>query len=236
MAAIVIIEDDPHIRRLAADALAEQGHHLQSAANALEGLRLVVDQKPDLVILDLGLPDLDGAELLRMLRAVSSVPVIVTTAREGDSHVVGTLDAGADDYLTKPYSVAQLEARVRAVLRRAEAEPPALIIESGGLRIDRAAREASLEGRALDLSPKEFDLLVLLAERAGEVVSKREMLAEVWRQPYGGGDRTIDVHLSSLRSKLGESARHPRFLQTVHGVGVKFVPGPDPAGPDRERP
>ena len=227
VAAIVVIEDDPHIRRLAAEALAANGHHVESAAGALEGLKLVVASKPDLVILDLGLPDLDGAELLRMLRAVSGVPVIVATAREGDKHVVSALDAGADDYLVKPYSVAQLEARVRAVLRRAEPATAEPAIDLGGLRIDRAAREASLEGTSLDLSPKEFDLLLLLAEHSGEVVSRRQMLAEVWRQPYGGGDRTIDVHLSSLRAKLGETARRPRYLHTVHGVGVKLVP---PAG------
>lgn len=223
MPAIVLIEDDPHIRQLAAEALAKHGHDLESAASALEGLRLVVDGKPDVVILDLGLPDLDGAELLRMLRAVTTVPVIVTTAREGDKHVVDTLDAGADDYLTKPYSVAQLEARIRAVLRRTESDATGRIIEVGGLRLDRGAREALLDGDPLDLSPKEFDLLVLLAERSGEVIGKREMLAKVWRLPYGGSDRTVDVHLSSLRAKLGESARSPRFLHTVHGVGVKLV-------------
>jgi DNA-binding response OmpR family regulator len=223
VAAIVVIEDDAHIRRLAADALAGQGYHVETAGAALEGLKLVVGSKPDLVILDLGLPDLDGAELLRMLRAVSKVPVIVATAREGDEHVVSALDAGADDYLVKPYSTAQLEARVRAVLRRAEASAGAPTAEIGDLRIDRGAREVILAGRPLHLSPKEFDLLALLADRLGEVVTKREMLAEVWRQPYGGADRTVDVHLSSLRTKLGETARRPRFLHTVHGVGVKLV-------------
>jgi DNA-binding response OmpR family regulator len=162
-----------------------------------------------------------------MLRAISSVPVIVATAREGDSHVVSALDSGADDYLVKPYSVNQLEARIRAVLRRVEARATEVPISVGSLRIDRQAREVTLDGQPVELSPKEFDLLALLGERMGEVVSKREMLAEVWRQPYGGGDRTVDVHLSSLRSKLGESAREPRFLQTVHGVGVKLV---DPRG------
>jgi DNA-binding response OmpR family regulator len=224
VAAIIVIEDDPHIRRLAADALADRGHHVETAAAALEGLKLVVASKPDLVILDLGLPDLDGAELLRMLRAVSNVAVIVATAREGDEHVVAALDAGADDYLVKPYSTAQLEARVRAVLRRAEATASEPVVELGELRIDRGAREVVLSGESVDLSPKEFDLLALLAERAGEVVSKRDILAEVWRQPYGGGDRTVDVHLSSLRSKLGETAASPRYIHTVHGVGVKLVP------------
>ena len=224
MASIIVIEDDPHIRRLAADALAAHGHDVETAGAALDGLKLVVANKPDLVILDLGLPDLDGTELLRMLRAVSRVAVIVATAREGDQHVVDALDAGADDYLVKPYSIVQLEARVRAVLRRADSSTSEPVAELGDLRIDRAAREVSLAGRSLDLSPKEFDLLALLAEKVGEVVTKRDILAEVWRQPYGGGDRTVDVHLSSLRSKLGESARHPRFLHTVHGVGVKLVP------------
>jgi DNA-binding response OmpR family regulator len=225
--AIVLIEDDPHIRRLAAESLAKEGHHIETAAAAMEGLQLVLSQKPDVVVLDLGLPDLDGVELLRMLRAISSVPVIVATAREGDSHVVSALDNGADDYLVKPYSVNQLEARIRAVLRRVETRATELPISVGGLRIDRQAREVTLDGQPVELSPKEFDLLALLGERVGEVVSKREMLAEVWRQPYGGGDRTVDVHLSSLRSKLGESAREPRFLQTVHGVGVKLT---DPQG------
>jgi len=223
VAAIIVIEDDPHIRRLAAEALAGHGHDVDTASAALEGLKMVVATKPDLVILDLGLPDLDGAELLRMLRAVSDVSVIVATAREGDEHVVAALDAGADDYLVKPYSIAQLEARVRAVLRRAETSAPSSTVELGQLHIDRGAREVLLAGRRLDLSPKEFDLLALLADRAGEVVSKREILAEVWRQPYGGGDRTVDVHLSSLRSKLGETARRSRYLHTVHGVGVKLV-------------
>jgi DNA-binding response OmpR family regulator len=227
VASIIIVEDDPHIRRLAAEALAAAGHHVETAGAALEGLKLVVAEKPDLVILDLGLPDLDGSELLRMLRSVSSVPVIVATAREGDQHVVGALDAGADDYLIKPYSVAQLEARVRAVLRRGEPVTAERVLELGELLIDPGSREAALNGQTLDLSPKEFDLLLLLAERSGEVVSKREMLAEVWRQPYGGGDRTIDVHLSTLRAKLGESARQPRYLHTVHGVGVKLVPPTD---------
>jgi DNA-binding response OmpR family regulator len=223
MAAIVLIEDDVRIRQLAAEALAQQGYDVDTAAAALEGLRIAVATKPDLVILDLGLPDLDGTELLRMLRAVSQVPVIVATAREGDEHVISALDSGADDYLVKPYSVAELEARVRAVLRRRQAAPPRPQVVVAGLRLDRASRTATVDDRQLELSPKEFELLLLLAERCGEVVSKREILAEVWRQPYGGSERTVDVHLSSLRSKLGESARRPRYLHTVHGVGVKLT-------------
>lgn len=222
MARIVLIEDDVEIRRLVASALSGSGHDVESASAAMAGLELAVKSRPDVVLLDLGLPDLDGSELLRMIRAISDVPVIVITARGADEIVVKTLDAGADDYLVKPFSVAQLEARVRAVLRRGETATTQPL-RVGGIEVDVAAREARLEGTPLDLSPKEFDLLRALVESAGQVLSKRELLAEVWREPYGGSERTIDVHLSWLRRKLGESAREPRYLHTVHGVGVKLV-------------
>lgn len=220
---IVLIEDDVEIRRLAAAALSEQGHDVESADRALAGLELAVKGTPDLVVLDLGLPDVDGTELLKMIRSVSHVPVIVITARGADETVVATLDAGADDYLVKPFSMPQLEARVRAVLRRrqgaAEPDKPSV----GDLVVDVPARTASLAGETLDLSPKEFDMLRVLVERAGDVLTKRELLAEVWREPYGGSDHTVDVHISWLRKKLGESAQAPRYIQTVHGVGVKLV-------------
>jgi len=205
-----------------AEALSERGHDVESAATAMEGLELTVKDQPEVVLLDLGLPDLDGTELLRMIRAVTQVPVIVITARGADDVAVRTLDAGADDYLVKPFSVAQLEARVRAVLRRSS-EPAAGPIRVGALVIDAGSREARLDDVVLELSPKEFDLLRVLAESSGRVVSKRELMAEVWREPYGGSERTIDVHLSWLRSKLGESAQEPRYLHTVHGVGIKLV-------------
>ena len=223
MASVIIIEDEQRIRELAARALAENGHSVSTSATAMEGLHAVVESSPDLVILDLGLPDLDGMELLKMIRAVSDVPVIVATARGEEPDIVLSLDAGADDHLVKPFSVEQLEARVRAVLRRAQTAPRGTPVTIGGLVIDGAAREVTLDGELLELSPKEFDLLRYLAEHVGEVVSKRQLLAEVWRQPYGGSDKTVDVHLSWLRKKLGESAADSRYLQTVRGVGVKMV-------------
>ncbi len=227
MAAVVVIEDDVDIRRLVSEVLAERGHNVVSAATGMEGLHEAVKGSADLVILDLGLPDLDGFELLQMIRAVSRVPVIVATARGEDDEIVRTLDAGADDYLVKPFSAQQLEARVRAVLRRAAGDAEQSITHVAGLIMDARSREAKLDGNSLDLSPKEFDLLFYLAERVGEVIPKRELLAEVWREPYGGADRTVDVHLSWLRKKLGESAAQPRYLRTVHGVGIKLVE-PDP--------
>ena len=226
MAAVVIIEDEQRIRELAARVLAGEGHDVTSAKTAMAGLETVVASAPDVVILDLGLPDLDGYELLKMIRAVSPVPIIVATARGDEAEIVRTLDAGADDYLVKPFSVEQLQARVRAVLRRSGAVEEAGPIVVSALVIDPAARTATLDGSELELSPKEFDLLRYLAERPGKVVSKRELLAEVWREPYGGAEKTIDVHLSWLRKKLGETAADPRFLRTVFGVGVKLV---DPA-------
>ena len=223
MAAIVVVEDDLRIRQAVARALADMGHDVVSSAAALPGLEAVVQQRPDLVLLDLGLPDLDGTELLKMIRAVSKVPVIIITARSDDTAVVRTLDSGADDYLVKPFSTAQLGARVRAVLRRSNEPPAREPVRIGGLEIDPPARRATLDGASLDLSPKEFDLLLYLARRAGEVVTKREMLAEVWREPYGGSERTVDVHLSWLRRKMGETAAAPRYLQTVFGVGIRLA-------------
>jgi two-component system KDP operon response regulator KdpE len=223
MASVVIIEDDQRIRQLITRVLAGKGYEVDGAGTALEGLQQIVQSSPDVVVLDMGLPDLDGTELLKMIRAVTDVPVIVATARSEDRDVIKTLDAGADDYLVKPFSVEQLEARVRAVLRRSTAESAAPQIVVGNLRIDQGARVATLDGSPLQLSPKEFDLLVYLADRVDVVVSKRQLMAEVWRQPYGGSDKTVDVHISWLRKKLGETAADSRYLETVYGVGIKLV-------------
>ena len=225
MAQLLVVEDDERIRSALIRALRDRGHAVSSASTALTGLRLAVDERPDLVVLDLGLPDLDGGELLRMLRAVSSVPVIVATARDDDESVVRALDAGADDYVIKPFPAAQLEARIRAVLRRAAGAADAALapVTVGDLTVDPRSRRVTLRGEPVDLAPKEFDLLAHLAARAGTVVSKRELLTEVWQLPYGGSDKTVDVHLSWLRRKLGESAAEPRLIQTVRGVGVRLA-------------
>jgi DNA-binding response OmpR family regulator len=194
-----------------------------SAPNGLEGLRIAVEGQPDVVLLDLGLPDIDGHSVLPMLRAVRQVPVIVVSARDDDPSMVRALDAGADDYVVKPYTTEQLEARIRAVLRRAAPDRPGHTVVVGGLVLDLTARTAQLDGRGMELSRREFDLLAMLAQRPGEVVTKREILATVWHQVYGGGERTVDVHLSWLRRKLGESAAAPAYLHSVRGVGVRLA-------------
>jgi two-component system KDP operon response regulator KdpE len=222
---VLLIEDDPTIRAALIRALGERGHAVSSASTGAQGLQVAVSEHPDLVVLDLGLPDLDGREVLAMLRAVDDVPVIVATARDHDPEIVAVLDAGADDYLVKPFSGAQLHARIGAVLRRAGADAsadPTVVV--GGLRIDPRSREAVLDGSTLELTPREFDLLHYLAARPGQVVSKRELSTYVWQAPYGGADKTVDVHLSWLRRKLGETAQQPRFIHTVRGVGVKLTP------------
>jgi two-component system, OmpR family, KDP operon response regulator KdpE len=224
VAQLLVVEDDERIRSALIRALRERGHVVSSAGTALTGLKQAVEDRPDLVVLDLGLPDLDGRELLRMLRAVSAVPVIVATARDDDDSIVQALDAGADDYVLKPFQAGQLEARIRAVLRRAagaDAGPAPVTVAD--LTVDPRSRRVSLAGQSVELAPKEFDLLAYLAARSGTVVSKRELLSEVWQLPYGGSDKTVDVHLSWRRRKLGESAAAPRLLQTVRGVGVRLA-------------
>jgi len=224
MTSILVIEDDQAIRTAVQRGLRERGHAVATAATGLAGLEHVLHESPLVVLLDLGLPDVDGLALISMIRAASDVPIIVITAQDDDPTMIKALDSGADDYVVKPFGTEQVAARIRAVLRRggresATAEP----VRVGDLVVDERTRTATLAGRPLDLARKEFDLLALLASRAGEVVTKRELLAEVWQQPYGGSDRTVDVHLSWLRRKLGESAADPRYLLSVRGVGVRLV-------------
>lgn len=189
----------------------------------MAGLQSAIDNHPDVVVLDLGLPDVDGGDVLRMIRGVSQVPVIIATARDDDAEIVRLLDAGADEYVVKPYSGAELEARVRALLRRSAVVGPSNSLTVGELTVDLRSRTVDMNGEAVVLNRKEFDLLAYLATRAGEVVSRQELYAEVWRQPFGGADKTIDVHVSWLRRKLGETAAEPRYLHTVRGVGIKLV-------------
>ena len=228
MAQLLLVEDDAAIRGALIRALTERGHAVASTPGAMDALRQILDAPPDLVLLDLGLPDLGGYEALRMIRAVSAVPVMVITARDEEPEIIRVLDAGADDYVIKPFGPGQIEARIRAVLRRAAQSDAknAGPLEVGGLRLDVVAHVATLDDAPLDLSRREFDLLHYLALHAGQVVARRDLLTHVWRLPYGGADKTVDVHISWLRRKLGETAQQPRYLHTVRGVGVKLSAPP----------
>lgn len=223
MPQILIIEDDQRIRESLAMRLSDRGYGVETSPAAMPGVELAISGEFDAVVLDLGLPDLDGEQALRMIRAVSPIPVVIATARDDEPGIVRLLDAGADDYVTKPFSADHLAARLRAVLRRAGPDEGSRELTVGDLVIDLDTRQATLAGEKLELKSKEFDLLAYLAERPGRVVRKRELLAAVWRQPYGGPDKTIDVHLSWIRKKLGESAAAPRFIHTERGVGVRLV-------------
>lgn len=225
MALVLLVEDDHAVRRAMTEALREAGHVVQPVGTALDALGTVTKSEVDLVVLDLGLPDLDGYEALRMLRGVSEVPVIIATARTDEPTIVRLLNEGADDYITKPFSSEVLVARIGAVLRRPHRPAPTedAPIEVCDLVIDRARREVTLGGTPVDLSRRLFDLLAYLAARCEKVVSKEELAREVWHQPRLNLDQTIDVHLSWLRRKLGETAADPRYLHTVRGVGVKLI-------------
>jgi DNA-binding response OmpR family regulator len=231
MTSILVIEDDASIRAALERGLAERGHTVQSAATGITGLEAVLGEHPDLVLLDLGLPDVDGLTVIGMIRAASAVPIIVITAVDDDPTMVSALDAGADDYVVKPFRLDRVSARIRAVIRRTQRGKSSEPIKVGELVIHAPTRTATLAGVELGLARREFDLLLALAERAGEVVSKRTLLTEVWQQADGGSDRTVDVHLSWLRRKLGETAAEPRYLESVRGVGVRLV---DPT-PQRDR-
>lgn len=223
MSSILVVEDDEAIREAVRRGLTDLGHAVLAAATGLAGLETVLASRPDVVLLDLGLPDVDGLTLISMIRAASQVPIIVITAQDDDPTMVAALDRGADDYVVKPFGTEQVAARIRAVLRRGGRPENAEPIRVGDLVIDEGTRSVTLEGRRLELARKEFDLLLALAQRQGRVASKRELLAEVWQQSYGGAERTVDVHLSWLRRKLGETAAEPRYLVSVRGVGVRLV-------------
>jgi len=218
MASVLLVEDDPVVRAAITRALTGQGHIVHGVALAIEALREVTATSYDVVVLDLGLPDLDGGDALRMIRGVTNTPVVIATARDDEAEIIRLLNAGADDYLVKPFSSEHLEARLQAVLRRAR-DSKQLVV--GGLEIDVNLRRATVDGQDLSLTHKEFELLSYLAARQGEIVPRAEILANLW--PSTRDDQTLDVHLSWLRRKLGERAAQPRYLHTVRGVGVRLV-------------
>jgi two-component system, OmpR family, response regulator RegX3 len=216
---ILIVEDDDAIAKPLAEGLRREGFEVTRVATGEEALEASL---PDLVLLDLRLPGVDGTEVCRRLRARSDVPIIVVTAKGEEVDRVVLLELGADDYIVKPFGFRELLARVRAVMRRARPGSDRLQIQVGELEIDVRGRRASLAGSALALTTKEFDLLALLASEPGTVVSRQRILREVWDTEWFGPTKTVDVHVASLRKKLGD----PAWIETVRGIGLRLVPKP----------
>ena len=226
---ILLVEDERSIREPLAEALRSEGFETSVAGTAAEALELAA-QAPALILLDVMLPDGSGFDVCRELRASSRVPIIMLTARGEEADRVVGLELGADDYVVKPFSAREVVARIRAVLRRAAApdaggDGP---LEIGSLRLDPARHEVTRDGEALELSRKEFELLHLLMRNAGSVVTRDRLIDEVWDPNWFGSTKTLDVHVSGIRRKLGDDPTHPRYLHTVRGVGFRFS-GPDEA-------
>jgi DNA-binding response OmpR family regulator len=225
MKTILLVEDEREIARMVQAYLMREGYRVEVAFDGEEGWRLYKGLEPDLIILDLMLPKLHGLELARRIRRESDVPIIMLTALSEEADRVAGLELGADDYVTKPFSLRELAARVRAVLRRAEGlrEPEKLTY--GSLEIDLASREVRLDGELVDLTPIEFDLLAHLARHPGKVFTRRELLSAVQERSYASFPRTIDSHIKNLRHKIERDPKNPEFILTVHGVGYKFQAG-----------
>ena len=222
---ILLVEDEAAITEPLAEALDREGFRPIVAASAREALERARTAMPDLVLLDIGLPDGSGLDVCRELRRDSKVPIIMLTARGSEADRVAGLELGADDYVVKPFSARELAARVRAVLRRsrpAQGDGTRGPIQIGDVVLDPARHEARLEGKPLELSRKEFDLLQTLMEEAGSVLTRDSLIERVWDMNWFGSTKTLDVHVSGLRKKLGDDPKDPRYIHTVRGVGFRF--------------
>jgi two-component system response regulator RegX3 len=223
---VLLVEDEESITAPLSEALSREGFETVIAGTAAEALELAGSRSPDLVLLDLGLPDGSGLDVCRELRSRSTVPIIMVTARGEETDRIVGLEVGADDYVVKPFSAREVVARIRAVLRRTAAPPPTPlgeVVELGDVRIDRARRSATLAGEQLELARKEFDLLQLLVDNAGTVVKRERLIDEVWDTNWFGSTKTLDVHVSALRKKLSDDPSTPRYIHTVRGVGFRFA-------------
>jgi len=225
---VLMVEDEISITEPLTDALEREGFATQVARTAQEALETTAAGLPDLVLLDVMLPDGSGYDVCRSLRQRSSVPIIMLTARGEETDRVVGLELGADDYIVKPFSAREVAARIRAVLRRADgaqaaAAETAAPLEAGALTVDTGRRSATHEGEELDLTRKEFELLELLVRESGNVVSRERLMDEVWDVNWFGSTKTLDVHISSLRRKLGDDSAAPRYIHTVRGVGFRFA-------------
>ncbi|MFG1927318.1 response regulator [Cryptosporangium sp. NPDC048952] len=223
MVAILLIEDDEPVRRGLRIALGRHGYDVRTAANGAEGLRAIQESPPDLVALDVMLPDVDGVEVCRRIRSFSQLPVIMVTARDDDLDVVQGLEAGADDYVVKPARPSVLDARIRAVLRRTSG-PADGVRSFGDLRIDTTALTVTTRGEVVALTPTELRLLLTLSRVPGRVLSRQQLLEDVWEHDYLGDSRLVDNGVQRLRAKIEADAASPRYVQTVRGFGYRFGP------------
>jgi len=220
---VLLVEDDESIVELVKSYLAKEGFQVEVAGDGPTGLSKARAFRPDVVVLDIMLPGLDGIEVLRRLRRESSVYVVMLTARAEETDKIVGLAVGADDYVTKPFSPRELVARIQAILRRSRGgEEPARPLAFRHLRIDPARREVRRDEQPVELTTLEFNLLSTLASHPGRVFTREQLIARIWGPDYFGDDRIIDVHVKALRRKLGDDAGRPRFIQTVRGVGYKF--------------
>lgn len=221
---MLVIDDEPQIRRFLDISLRAQGYEVVLAASGREGLAALVAQGADLVVLDIGLPDIDGHEVLRELRTWSQVPVIMLSVRAGESEKVMALDEGANDYVTKPFGTQELMARIRVLLRQQiGAKEESTLFDDGRLRIDLARREVRLDGELLALGRKEYALLALLLKHAGRVVTQPQILREVWGATHQDDTHYVRILVGKLRQKLGDDAVAPRYIATEPGVGLRFL-------------
>jgi two-component system response regulator RegX3 len=234
---VTVIEDEASISDPLRSALEREGFVVSLVTTGAEGVESVRRAEPDIVLLDLGLPDADGRDVCRAIRTTSQVPIIMLTARGLETDRVVGLELGADDYLVKPFSMAELVARIRAVLRRTgerarapAAAPAPAALEVGDVRIDPARYEASHAGAPLDLPRREFDLLHALMTNAGTVLARSRLMDEVWGVDWFGSTKTLDVHIAGLRRRLGDDAAEPRYIHTVRGVGFRFASPAELAG------
>jgi DNA-binding response OmpR family regulator len=221
---ILVIDDEERLRTMIKAYLTQEGFEVVTATDGQDGLYVLRDQKPDLIILDLMMPNMDGYTFLRALNRERDTPVIILTAKPDESEKVLGLELGADDYVTKPFSLRELTARIRAVLRRAGLMPPEPeVLRVSNVVVDRAGRSVQVNGSRVDLTPSEFDLLSALMSAPGRVFSRSELLDRVQGVSYEGYERTIDVHIRNLRNKIEPDTRHPRYVETVFGVGYRFA-------------
>lgn len=221
---IVVIEDDPPIRRFLRTSLTPQGFNVFEAESGKQGLIETEVRKPDLLILDLGLPDMDGVDVIHSVRRWSTVPIIILSARSHEQHKIDALDAGADDYLTKPFGFGELLARIRVALRHASrpAEAPTEIFERDNLKVDLLNRLVSIDGQEVHLTPIQYRLLAVLVKHAGKVLTHQHILKEVWGPSYQENAHYLRIYMSQLRQKLEADPTQPKFLMTESGVGYRL--------------